>query len=96
MSMAQRKDDVGAAGETHGDRDPAGVASHDFILHARVRFGGGVEAINGLGGDGDWRCQSRSSAERSLSMVLGTPTQGTPRAMSSTEMDCVSSHPRGR
>ena len=27
-------------------------------------------------------------------MVLGTPTQGTPRSMSSSEMDCVSSPPR--
>ncbi len=31
---------------------------------------------------------------RSLSMVLGTPTQGTPRLISSSEMDCVSSPPR--
>ena len=34
-----------------------------------------------------------SVPERSLSMVLGTPMQFTPRLASSTEMDCVSSPP---
>ena len=48
------EDDVGAAGDADGDGDPAGVAAHDLDdLAAGVGFGGGVQAIDGLGGDGD-------------------------------------------
>ena len=48
------EDDVGAAGDAGGDGDPAGVAAHDFDdLDAGVGFGGGVEAVDGFGGDGD-------------------------------------------
>src|ERR1700761_2944764 len=48
------EDDVGAAGDADCDGDPAGVAAHDLDdLHAGVRFGGGVKAVDGFGGDGD-------------------------------------------
>ena len=48
------EDDVGSAGDAGGDGDPAGVAAHDFDdLDAGVGFAGGVEAVDGFGGDGD-------------------------------------------
>ena len=43
-----------AAGDAGGVGDPAGVAAHDFNDdHAVVRVGGGVDAVDGLGGDHD-------------------------------------------
>ena len=48
------EDDIGTAGDAGGDSDPAGIAAHDFDdLDARVGFGGGVEAVDRFGGDGD-------------------------------------------
>jgi hypothetical protein len=45
---------LGAAGEPGGQRDPAGVASHDLAEHdAIVALRGGVEAIQRLGRDLD-------------------------------------------
>ena len=44
----------GAAGEARVQRDPAGVAAHHLDdEHAVVRVGGGVEAVDRLGGDLD-------------------------------------------
>ena len=46
--------DVRAAGHAGGVGDPAGVAAHDFDDDdAVVRVGGGVDAIDGFGGDHD-------------------------------------------
>ncbi len=45
---------MGAAGDTGGVGDPAGIAAHDLNDDdAVVRVGGGVNAINGFGGDHD-------------------------------------------
>ena len=50
----RNKRDVGSAGDADGDGNPTGVAAHDFhYLHAGVRLGGGMKAVDGLGGDGD-------------------------------------------
>src|SRR4051812_32495944 len=46
------EDHVGAAGDPGVDREPAGVAAHDLAHeHAVVRLGGGVQAIDRVGGD---------------------------------------------
>ncbi len=46
------EDDVRAAGDARGVGDPAGVAAHHFNHDdAVVRVGGGVDAVDGLGGD---------------------------------------------
>ena len=46
------QDDVRAARDTRGDRDPAGVAAHEFDdHHAVVRLGRGVEPVDRLGRD---------------------------------------------
>jgi hypothetical protein len=48
------QDDVGAAGDSGVQGDPARVASHHFDDHdAVMRFGGGVDAVDGVGGDVD-------------------------------------------
>src|SRR6185437_7704163 len=45
---------VRAASHTGGHGDPAGIAAHDFDDDdAIVRVGGGVDAVDGLGGDHD-------------------------------------------
>ena len=49
-----QQDDVGVAGDARVHRDPARVAAHHLDDHdALVRLGGGVQAIDRLGGDGD-------------------------------------------
>src|ERR1019366_4438949 len=46
------KDDVRTASHAGGIGDPAGIASHHFDNDdAIVRIGGGVDAVDGLGGD---------------------------------------------
>ena len=54
------------------------VAAHDFDHHdAMVRFGGGVDLVDGVGGGVQGGIEAESDVrwrERSLSMVLGTPT----------------------
>ena len=46
------QDDVGAAGDARVERDPAGVAAHHLDDHDPVvRFGGGVQAIDRVGGE---------------------------------------------
>src|SRR5258708_23182342 len=46
------QDDVRAAGHAGGIRDPTGIAAHYFNHDdAVVRVGGGVDAVDGLGGD---------------------------------------------
>jgi hypothetical protein len=46
------EDDVGATGDSGVESDPASVAAHEFDEHdAVVAFGGGVETVDGLGGD---------------------------------------------
>ena len=48
------ENDVGAASNAGGIGDPAGVAAHHFDDDdAVVRVGGGVDAVNGLGGNHD-------------------------------------------
>src|ERR1700678_743374 len=48
------QNDVRTAGNSGGVGDPACVAAHDFNYdHAVVRVGGGVDAIDGFGGDHD-------------------------------------------
>ena len=48
------QDDVGVARDAGVHRDPARVAAHHLDDHdALVRLGGGVQAIDRLGGDGD-------------------------------------------
>lgn len=48
------EDDVGAAGDAGVEGDPAGVAPHDFEDEdAVVAFGGGSEAVEGVGGARD-------------------------------------------
>jgi len=43
------QDDVRAAGESGGERDPAGVAAHDLDYHdAMMRGGRGMQAVNGM------------------------------------------------
>ena len=67
-----------AAGDAGGIGDPAGIAAHDFDDDdAVVRVGGGVDAVDGLGGDHDGgvEAEGRSVPLMSLSMVLGTPTR---------------------
>ncbi len=50
----RNQDDVSAAGDSGVERDPAGVASHHFHDHdAVMRFGGGVDAVDGVGCDVD-------------------------------------------
>ena len=50
----RNEDDVRAAGNAGGIGDPAGIAAHDFNDDdAVVRVGGGVDAVDGLGGDHD-------------------------------------------
>ena len=45
------KDDVRATGNAGLQRDPAGIASHDFDSHDPVmRFGGGVDFVDRIGG----------------------------------------------
>jgi hypothetical protein len=55
-----------------------------------------VDAVNGLGGDGDGGVEAEglSVPLMSLSMVLGTPTLGTPCSLRKRVTDCVSSPPR--
>ena len=50
----RNQNDVGAAGDAAVERDPSGMAPHDFDDdNAVVRFGGGVDAVDGAGGDVD-------------------------------------------
>ncbi len=50
--LFRNEDDVGAAGDTGGIGDPARIAAHDFDDDdAVVGVGGGVNAVDGLGGD---------------------------------------------
>src|SRR4029077_9643145 len=45
------QDDIGAAGKSGMQRDPASIAAHHFDYHhAVMAFGGGVQAINRVGG----------------------------------------------
>ena len=70
-----------ATGNAGLQSDPAGIATHDFDSHDPVmRFGGGVDFVDRVGG----RVQAVSKpkvtsvADRSLSIVLGTPTSFMP------------------
>ncbi len=50
--LFRNEDHMCAAGDAGSVRDPAGVAAHDFDDDdAIVRVGGGVDAVDGLGGD---------------------------------------------
>ena len=56
------QDDVGAAGDTAVERDPAGIAPHDFDDHdPAMRFGRGVKAIDRIGGEVDCRIESETA-----------------------------------
>ena len=77
--LLRNEDDVRAAGDAGGIGDPAGIAAHDFNDDdAVVRVGGGVDAVDGLGGDQTAVSKPKvwSVPLMSLSMVLGTPTAG--------------------
>ena len=50
----RNQDHVGAAGDTGVQRDPPGVAAHHFHHHdAAMGLGGGVQTIDGVGGEAD-------------------------------------------
>ena len=52
---------VGAAGDAGVQRDPAGIAAHHFDDHdPAVRFGGRVQPIDGVGGEGDRRVEAET------------------------------------
>jgi hypothetical protein len=54
--LLRNENHVRAAGDARGVGDPAGIAAHHFNHdHAIVRVGGGVDAVDGLGGDGHGR-----------------------------------------
>jgi radical SAM protein with 4Fe4S-binding SPASM domain len=54
------EDDVGAATDAAVSGDPAGVTAHDFDDDdAVVRFGSGMDAVNGAGGDVDGGVESK-------------------------------------
>ena len=64
-------------------RDPPGVASHHLHHHhAVVRLGGGVQPVDGVGGDltAVLNPNVMSVPTTSLSIVFGTPTIGRPRS----------------
>src|SRR5438477_8046871 len=43
----RNEDNIASPGHSGMERDPAGVAAHDFANeHAMVRFGGGVKAVD--------------------------------------------------
>ena len=53
------QDDVRAAGNAGGIGDPAGIAAHHFDDDdAIVRVGGGVDAVDGFGGNHDGRVEA--------------------------------------
>ncbi|GDY42122.1 hypothetical protein SANT12839_030040 [Streptomyces antimycoticus] len=53
-ALLGEKDDIGAAGQPRVQGDPPGMTAHHLDdEHAHMRFGGGVEPVDGLGGDVD-------------------------------------------
>ena len=71
------EDDMCAARHACFESDPSSVAAHHLHHHdAVMRFGGGVDLVDRVGGGvtAVSKPNVTSVAERSLSMVLGTPT----------------------
>ena len=75
------EDDIGAARDPRVRGDPARVAAHDLDDdHAVVRLGRRVQAVDRVGRDlhRGVEAEREVGPARSLSIVFGTPTTGTP------------------